>query len=213
MSKTSHAAVVFILIVLAMILAACQPEAATETQQIPQVATTLAPMSVTDTPAQSTAARSEDDDLYGPPDNSPSVGAGSATPDPVAPTPDPDPVAPVTGQASDEVKLRFQNTGTLGQILVDERGMTLYRFTNDAPNVSNCVAQCAVNWPPLLVAQGGEVEIDDMDEEGLISTITRADGSFQVAYKGQPLYYWINDAQPGDTTGQNVGGVWFVVNP
>lgn len=237
MKNTSHIAAVFALIVLAMILAACQPGAATETQQAAQTMPTLAPTetgsaaipsaatsvpaATTDSTAQSTNASSGDDDLYGAPDDSPSAGSVSATPDPVAPTPDPDPVAPTpdpvapgtSAGASDEVKMRFQNTGSLGQILVDERGMTLYRFTNDTPNVSNCSGQCAVNWPPLLVAQGGEVEIDDMDEEGLIATITRADGSIQVTYKGQPLYYWINDTRTGDTTGQNVNGVWFVVNP
>lgn len=214
MSKTSQAIAFFFLIVLAMLLAACQPEAVTDIPQVPQTTPTTvetaapSPTAAASTPISSRASPESEDygEDYGAP-------ASASTPDPAAPTPDPDPVAPVTGVALDEVKLRFQSAGDLGQILVDERGMTLYRFTNDAANVSNCSGQCAVNWPPLLVASGGEVEIDDMDEEGLIGTITRADGATQVTYKGQPLYYWINDTQPGDTTGQNVNGVWFVVNP
>jgi len=41
---------------------------------------------------------------------------------------------------------------------------------------------------------------------GQLGTLTRADGTTQVTYNGMPLYYWFKDAQPGDTTGQNVGG-------
>jgi len=48
---------------------------------------------------------------------------------------------------------------------------------------------------------------------GTLSTFPRADGTNQAAYNGIPLYYWANDKEPGDTTGQNVGGVWFVVAP
>jgi len=51
------------------------------------------------------------------------------------------------------------------------------------------------------------------DLPGAIATTTRTDGSLQVTYNGMPLYYWASDQKPGDTTGQNVGGVWFVVNP
>lgn len=232
MSKTSQAIAVFFLFALAMLLAACQPEAVTDIPPVPQTAQTLAPTAAPSAtvpatatvPVQSNAnenANANDNENANANENAnENANANENGEDygdddygaPSANTPV-ETAAPVTGAISDEVKLRFQNAGDLGQILVDERGMTLYRFTNDAPGVSNCSGQCAVNWPPLLVAFGGKVEIDEMDEEGLISTITRADGAAQVTYKGQPLYYWINDKQPGDTTGQNVNGVWFVVNP
>jgi predicted lipoprotein with Yx(FWY)xxD motif len=45
----------------------------------------------------------------------------------------------------------------------------------------------------------------------LLGTIIRDDGTVQVTYNDLPLYYFANDAKPGDTVGQNVGGVWFVV--
>jgi predicted lipoprotein with Yx(FWY)xxD motif len=48
---------------------------------------------------------------------------------------------------------------------------------------------------------------------GVLGTIARTDGALQVTYNGAPLYYWKNDTKSGDTTGQNVGGVWFVVKP
>jgi predicted lipoprotein with Yx(FWY)xxD motif len=47
----------------------------------------------------------------------------------------------------------------------------------------------------------------------MVSTITRADGSAQLTYKGMPLYFWKSDVKPGDTTGNGVGGVWSVVKP
>ena len=95
-------------------------------------------------------------------------------------------------------------------ILTDATGMTLYMFTKDEPSLSNCYDQCAVNWPPLMtdgVLTGPDAAV------GGLGTTTRQDGGLQVTYNGMPLYYWINDHKPGDTTGQNVGGVWFVVNP
>jgi len=100
--------------------------------------------------------------------------------------------------------------GDLGTILTDARGLTLYLFTKDDANLSNCYDQCAVNWPPLLT--DGSATGPDLVAGGL-GTTERKDGALQVTYNGQPLYYWINDHKPGDTTGQNVGGVWFIVNP
>ena len=98
----------------------------------------------------------------------------------------------------------------LGTFLTDAKGMTLYLFTKDVPGISNCYDQCAVNWPPLLT--DGSATGPDLVAGGL-GTTERKDGALQVTYNGQPLYYWINDHKPGDTTGQNVGGVWFIVNP
>ncbi|GBF08048.1 hypothetical protein DAERI_210044 [Deinococcus aerius] len=100
--------------------------------------------------------------------------------------------------------------GTLGKGLVAANGMTLYLYTKDTKNVSNCYDQCAVAWPPLLTAYQptGSAEVQKH-----LGTTTRKDGSMQVTYDGKPLYFWVRDQKPGDTTGQNVGGVWFIVQP
>lgn len=97
----------------------------------------------------------------------------------------------------------------LGPFLVGADGMTLYIFTNDTPGLSNCYDQCATNWPPLLV-EDGEVPTQGAGVSGELGVITRTDSTRQVTYNGWPLYYWVNDAAPGDTTGHEVGGVWFV---
>ena len=98
---------------------------------------------------------------------------------------------------------KMMDTG-FGSVLVDENGMTLYSFDKDETNMSNCYDQCAVNWPPLLAKDG------DM-ADGDYTIVDRTDGTKQWAYDGMPLYYWIKDDKPGDTSGDGVGGVWHVV--
>lgn len=119
--------------------------------------------------------------------------------------------AGVTAQ-DDDPTVQTADDPELGTYLTDAEGMTLYLFTNDEPGsgVSVCNDQCAENWPPftaddpLVLPEG---------VPGELTQITRADGSQQVAYNGIPLYYFVSDTEPGDTTGQGVGDVWFVVNP
>jgi predicted lipoprotein with Yx(FWY)xxD motif/uncharacterized cupredoxin-like copper-binding protein len=98
----------------------------------------------------------------------------------------------------------------LGPILTDAEGMTLYLFTKDTEGVSNCDDDCAVNWPPFNPE--GDLTLPE-GVDGELTRIDRTDGTQMVAYNGIPLYYWINDRNPGDTTGQGVGDVWFVVAP
>lgn len=100
----------------------------------------------------------------------------------------------------------------LGMFLVGPTGMTLYRFTNDEAGVSNCADQCAENWPPLTV-ESAEALVGGPNLAGTLATIERADGTLQVTYNDEPLYFWVNDAARGEATGQNVGEVWFVVAP
>ena len=97
----------------------------------------------------------------------------------------------------------------LGEILVDGEGMTLYLFTNDEGDTSTCTGDCAEAWPPLEAPD--ELVAGEGVDESLLGTTERDDGSVQVTYASAPLYYYAPDSAPGDTTGQGVGGVWFVV--
>ncbi|MGJ6981559.1 COG4315 family predicted lipoprotein [Aestuariimicrobium soli] len=96
----------------------------------------------------------------------------------------------------------------LGSILVDGKGMTLYLFTKDSKNASACEGDCLVKWPPLLGKPTAGAGVDD----ALLGSFARADGREQATYNGWPLYYWQNDKASGDTSGQNVGSVWFVLD-
>jgi len=101
----------------------------------------------------------------------------------------------------------------LGAFLVDGAGMTLYVFANDTPGVSNCSGDCLANWPALTVEEGQQPTLGE-GIPGRLGVIQRPDdGTYQVVYNGMPLYYWVNDAAPGDTTGHNVNNVWFVAQP
>jgi len=98
----------------------------------------------------------------------------------------------------------------LGSFLVDDKGMTLYLFTKDTPDTTVCYEKCAVAWPPLLTT-GDPVAAEGVDAS-LLGTTTRTDGTVQVTYNGWPLYYYEKDKAPGDVTGQDVGGVWYVLS-
>jgi len=97
----------------------------------------------------------------------------------------------------------------LGKILTTSDGVTLYTFAPDNGGPSTCNGGCATTWPPL-VADGTPTVGDGLDDS-LFATATRDDGSEQVTVKGWPLYTYSADAAPGDTNGQGVGGVWYVV--
>lgn len=116
-------------------------------------------------------------------------------------------VLPVSAQGGSTVGVGSDSN--LGSFLVDANGMTLYTFTNDDPDVSNCVGQCLELWPAYTVASAEVTSAVELD--GVLGTITRDDGSLQVTYNNQPLYLYTGDAAPGDVTGQGVGDVWFVV--
>ena len=96
----------------------------------------------------------------------------------------------------------------LGDILVDGDGNALYLFTPDAQGASTCYDGCAEAWPPLVT----EVGAGDGVDGALLGTVARDDGTEQVTYNGWPLYYFAGDNAAGDTNGQGVNDVWFVLD-
>jgi predicted lipoprotein with Yx(FWY)xxD motif len=109
--------------------------------------------------------------------------------------------------------LTVTKDATFGNILTDSQGRTLYHFTKDTVNASSaCYARCATTWPPLLIADGNPVAGAGVDGN-LLGVLTRTDGGRQVMFNGMPLYYYSTDSAPGDTKGQEVGKVWFIVKP
>jgi len=102
-------------------------------------------------------------------------------------------------------------SGALGVYLVDGAGKTLYMYDPDAaaPGTSTCYDACAKAWPPLLTS--GAATTTGTAAADKLSTITRTDGSTQVVYGEYPLHYYAKDTAAGQTTGQSVGGVWWVV--
>ncbi len=100
---------------------------------------------------------------------------------------------------------------TLGTILVNASGATLYRFTADQKGQSSCTGACAQLWLPFTVTGGSQPKAAS-GIVGVFGTSKRADGTTQVTYNGSPLYTFTGDKTAGSTAGQGVLGMWFVVN-
>ncbi len=107
-------------------------------------------------------------------------------------------------------EVRLATDATLGSILTDSEGMSLYFFSRDSKGASACSGGCIASWPifyksNLILDQG--LDASDFGE------ITRADGEKQTTYKGWPLYYFAGDNAAGDTTGDGVGNNWYIAKP
>ena len=116
------------------------------------------------------------------------------------------------GGTSSGARLHIAKT-KLGRILVDSRGITLYDFVKDKGKTSVCYGACAALWPPLITH--GKPVAGPGVRPSLLGTTKRKDGKLEVTYGGHPLYYFVSDRKPGQTTGQGVnqfGGPWWVLS-
>jgi predicted lipoprotein with Yx(FWY)xxD motif len=104
-------------------------------------------------------------------------------------------------------------SSSLGKILVDSKGRTLYLFKKDKGTKSACFGACATNWPPVRATKP---TVSSGLTASKAATTKRSDGKSEVTYNGHPLYLFAGDKKPGDTSGQGVnafGGSWFAVSP
>jgi predicted lipoprotein with Yx(FWY)xxD motif len=101
---------------------------------------------------------------------------------------------------------------SLGTIVVDSKGMTAYTFDEDSPGsgTSACTGECADEWS-AITASSDTPKVDGVT--GRVGTITGTDGAKQVTLEGMPLYTYHHDSDVGDTEGQGVDKVWWVVSP
>lgn len=97
-----------------------------------------------------------------------------------------------------------------GGFFVGPDGKTLYTFDKDVAGKSNCTGQCLTNWPALIVANASAITPGTGLTAADFTTVTRDDGTLQVAFKQIPLYYFAGDSKPGDKNGDGVGGIWHL---
>jgi predicted lipoprotein with Yx(FWY)xxD motif len=103
---------------------------------------------------------------------------------------------------------------TSAQILVDQRGMTLYVFAIDKKTQSVCYRTCAHFWPPVIVPTGTTVPAKMSGMKGTFGVTVRTGGAHQLTFDGAPLYTFLEDKKPGDMKGQGLfasKGYWWVV--
>jgi predicted lipoprotein with Yx(FWY)xxD motif len=98
----------------------------------------------------------------------------------------------------------YMASTAIGRVMTTPQGATVYTFDKDQIGKSNCYAECATQWPPMI-AGGGAYPY------GRMSLASRDDGQQQWAYDGRPLYTYAEDDMHGDVKGENVGNVWHVV--
>ncbi len=125
----------------------------------------------------------------------------NSTPSPSATTASAKPTPAAAGGT-----VQVVNVPSKGNILADAQGRTLYHFDNDTTGKSNCESTCATTWPPLKFTGTG----NPTGASGL-TTITRTDGSKQVAFNGEPLYTYSGDTAAGQANGDGFAGKWHVV--
>jgi predicted lipoprotein with Yx(FWY)xxD motif len=122
--------------------------------------------------------------------------------------------APTTTSSGEGTAIAVKHASKLGVILAaGPKKMTVYLFEGDKAGASNCSGACASVWPPVTTSGAPVVHGASSADLG---TITRADGSTQVTYKGHPLYFFAKDKDSGDSYGQGVHGFgsdWYVLKP
>jgi predicted lipoprotein with Yx(FWY)xxD motif len=117
-------------------------------------------------------------------------------------TPKASTAATSTAVAASATVLTASNA-TLGKtILVNAAGLTLYTYANDTAGTSSCTGSCATAWPAL--SPGSGTPTGGWGVTGALATITRSDGTKQVAYNGKPLYTFLSDGSAGKATGDGV---------
>jgi len=144
-----------------------------------------------------------------------STACGSSTPEPASPAA-PAPSAstsagtPAGGGGAEVSELKTASS-SLGTIVTDGKGMTLYMFDKDTKggSTSACSGQCLAAWPPALMGAAAPAA---SGVTGTVAAIDTPDGKKQLTLGGWPLYYWAKDTKPGDVTGQAVKDVWWVLD-
>ena len=179
----------------ALVLAACGPESS----EVPTM-TTEPTMAATE-PAATEPSMTETAET--------AVGSPSAEATTTGAAETPTAGVPVTGEPT----INVSQATEFGPNLVNDEGLSLYIFMNDTPGgeSSSCNDDCAAEWPPLLT-QGAPVAGEGVDQT-LLDTIQREDGTMQVTYNGWPLYHFHGDTTLGDTNGQGLENLWFLVTP
>lgn len=118
-----------------------------------------------------------------------------------------------SGASAVPTTLKVSQNASWGPTLALKNGDTVYAFSKDARNKSECAGQCAVDWPPVLLSPGQKMPAGVGVKS--LGVIMRANGTHQVTYEGIPLYRFIGDKQAGQVNGNITafGGQWRSVNP
>ncbi|WP_434599449.1 SCO0930 family lipoprotein [Streptomyces sp. A5-4] len=116
------------------------------------------------------------------------------------------------GAPADLAGMSVRKDAKLGDVVVDSKGMTVYRFNKDSawPMKTACTGACLEKWPAVPPVEKNDTE--GVLKKGFV-VFDRPDGIKQQTIDCWPVYTFSGDAKPGDTNGQGVGGTWYAVSP
>lgn len=143
----------------------------------------------------------------------PSGGASTPAATPTSPPAATPTIEPMESSMAEGLTIEVRQDGMYGPVL-EVDGRSVYLFTPDPAGGTGtaCLEGCIANWPAVLVPEGAEAAAGP-GLTGTITTLERPDGGQQVVYAGHPLYFFVGDAAAGDTNGQGLNDVWFLVTP
>jgi predicted lipoprotein with Yx(FWY)xxD motif len=121
------------------------------------------------------------------------------------------PAASAPASAAPTVVMLKTDQTSLGTVLSDAQGFTVYWFAKDTSTSSACSGVCAAAWPPLL---GMPQAASGVKLTGKLGEIMRSGGAMQATYEGHPLYLYAGDTQPGQVNGNAIdgfGALWYAI--
>ena len=206
-----HTVLLVALLVLALLVSACGPAAATQAPgqsptEAPATSEATEPPAATASPAVAATNTGSAAETTASPAAT-NTGTAAGTP---ATTETSEASVPVTGQTEVRAAANFD----YGPILVNGDGLPLYIFAQDTQNGDSSACtdeECVAEWPPLTTE--GEATAGPGAIQSLLGTITREDGTTQVTYNGWPLYLFSGDTSSETTGGQGAGDGWTLVSP
>jgi predicted lipoprotein with Yx(FWY)xxD motif len=108
------------------------------------------------------------------------------------------------------------STGTtsLGTVLTDEHGLTIYYFLPEkGGTTAACNATCLSAWPPVVSSGSPTSSSGVTGTLGVVSITYNGSPVNEVTYNGWPLHTYSGDSASGQTNGQNIGNTWFAAEP
>jgi len=196
-----------VVLMFALVVGACS----TSTPIPPAAAATA--VVVTNLPTESVPVTGNTETSVAPATSAPGDISGTSTVEAGAATSTSEATSGTGSTADTSVRIGTSTSTSASEpFLVDQQGRALYLYTADTQNSgsSTCTADCLTQWQPVIVT--GTPQAGNGVNAGLLGTITRDDGTLQATYNGWPLYTYAGDTAPGTTSGQGMGGAWFLVS-
>ncbi|HEY8674980.1 MAG TPA: hypothetical protein VIO13_03325 [Candidatus Dormibacteraeota bacterium] len=122
--------------------------------------------------------------------------------------------SPTNGSGGSTAPTVSTASTSLGTVLTDSQGMTLYYFLPEkSGKIGACDASCLKTWPPVTVTGSPTSSSGVTGTLGVVSITVSGVAESEVTYNSWPLHRFAGDSSAGQTKGQNIASVWFAAEP